>query len=117
MKGRERVLKPGGQFLLLVINPDGWIRTAYPFFVHHGYFGGRTNHDRWRARLEAAGLHVVEMGTVPGTLWLLAERPQILSPSSGRGQSTIRSATILHCPPIRTRLSSLVALRLRVSVR
>ena len=72
----ERVLEPGGEFLMLVINPDGWTRTAYPFFVHHGYFGGRTNHDRWRARLEGAGLRVVEMGTVPGTLWLLAEKPR-----------------------------------------
>ncbi len=77
----ERVLKPGGQFLLLVINPDGWIRTAYPFFVHHGYFGGRTDHDRWRGRLEATGLHVVEMGTVAGTLWLLAEKPRGLAPA------------------------------------
>ena len=36
----SRVLKPGGEFLLLVINQDGWIRTALPFLVHHGYFGG-----------------------------------------------------------------------------
>ena len=78
----ERVLKPGGQFLLLVINPDVWIRTAYPFFVHHGYFGGRTNHDRWRAQLEAGGLRVIEMGTVPGTLWLLAEKPQVPAPTT-----------------------------------
>lgn len=78
----ERVLKPGGQFLLMIINPDGWIRTAYPFFVHHGYFGGRTNHDRWRARVEDAGLDVLEMGTRPGTLWLLAEKPRALSPSA-----------------------------------
>ena len=76
----ERVLKPGGQFLLMVVNPDGWIRTAYPFFVHHGYFGGRTDHERWRSRLEAAELRVVEMGTVPGTLWLLAEKPRVPAP-------------------------------------
>jgi SAM-dependent methyltransferase len=70
----ERVLKPGGQFLLMVINPDPWVRIAYPFFVHHGYFGGRTSHDLWRRRLEEAGLGVVESGTVPATLWILAER-------------------------------------------
>jgi len=41
-----RVLKPGGEFLLLVVNQDAWIRTALPFFVHHG----------WPARLSAAPL-------------------------------------------------------------
>ena len=58
----------------MVINPDKWIRIAYPFFVHHGYFGGRTHHERWRSRLEQAGLAVVEMGMVPGTLYLLARK-------------------------------------------
>jgi SAM-dependent methyltransferase len=70
----ERVLKPGGQFLLMVVNPDLWIRIAYPFFVHHGYFGGRTDHQRWRSRLESAGLEVREMDTTPGTLYLLAQK-------------------------------------------
>ncbi len=69
-----RVLRPEGGFLLMVINPDLWIRVAYPFFVHHGYFGGRTNHERWRSRLENAGLRVVEMDTTPGTLYLLARK-------------------------------------------
>lgn len=67
-----RVLKPGGEFLLLVINQDAWIRAALPFFVHHGYFGGRAYPDRWRAQLTAAGLTVVEEGTQPGTLYFLA---------------------------------------------
>lgn len=71
-----RVLKPGGEFLLLVINQDVWIRTALPFFVHHGYFGGRTDADRWRAQLEAAGFETVEQGTRPGTLYYLARTPQ-----------------------------------------
>ncbi len=70
----ERVLRPNGDFLLMVINPDKWIRIAYPFFVHHGYFGGRTDHERWRSRLERAGFTVVEMGTTPGTLYLLARK-------------------------------------------
>ncbi len=67
-----RVLKPEGEFLLLVINQDAWIRSALPFFVHHGYFGGRAYPDRWRAQLTAAGLTVVEEGTQPGTLYFLA---------------------------------------------
>jgi ubiquinone/menaquinone biosynthesis C-methylase UbiE len=79
----ERVLRPEGDFLLMVVNPDPWIRVAYPFFVHHGYFGGRTDHERWRVRLEEAGLGVVEMGTTPGTLYVLArKRPR--SPGATR---------------------------------
>ena len=70
----ERVLRPGGQFLLMVVHPDIWIRIAYPFFVHHGYFGGRTDHDRWRSHLTGAGLEIVELGTTPGTLYLLAHK-------------------------------------------
>ena len=70
----ERVLRPNGDFLLMVINPDKWIRIASPFFVHHGYFGGRTRHERWRSRLEQAGFAVVEMGTTPGSLYLLARK-------------------------------------------
>jgi len=76
----ERVLRPEGEFLLMVINPDLWIRVAYPFFVHHGYFGGRTDHERWRGRLENAGLRVVEMDTAPGTLYLLARKRPAAAP-------------------------------------
>lgn len=71
----QRVVRPGGQFLIMVINPDFWIRFAYPFFVHHGYFGGRTNHQRWRSRLTQAGFEIIEQGTTPGTLFLLAQKP------------------------------------------
>jgi len=67
-----RVIKPGGDFLLLVINQDGWIRAALPFFAHHGYFGGRAYPERWRAQLQAAGFSVAEEGTQPGTLYFLA---------------------------------------------
>ncbi len=70
----QRVLRPDGQFLLMVINPDIWIRTAYPFFPHHGYFGGRTDDQLWRSRLTNAGFEIVEQGTTPGTLYLLARK-------------------------------------------
>jgi ubiquinone/menaquinone biosynthesis C-methylase UbiE len=74
-----RVLKPGGQFLLLVINQDAWVRTALPFFVHHGYFGGRAYPDRWRSGLERAGLRVIDEGTQPGTLYFLTEKSNTVS--------------------------------------
>ena len=70
----ERVLRPGGQFLLMVVHPDIWIRIAYPFFAHHGYFGGKTDHERWRSHLTDAGFEIVELGTTPGTLYLLAQK-------------------------------------------
>ena len=69
-----RVLRPGGQLLLMVINPDVWMRVAYPFFVDHGYFGQTTSHERWRTQLTDAGLEIVEQGTTPGTLYLLARK-------------------------------------------
>jgi SAM-dependent methyltransferase len=70
----HRVVRPDGQMLLMVINQDGWVRTAFPFFMHHGYFGGRPRPERWRAALETAGFDVVEQGTQPATLYLLARR-------------------------------------------
>ncbi len=70
----NRVLKPNGELLLMVVNPDLWVRVAMPFLHGHGYFGGRAFPERWRARLIAAGLRVVEEGTQPATLYFLARK-------------------------------------------
>ena len=74
-----RVLKPHGQFLLMVINNDRWIRAAFPFLHAHGYFGPRTTSDRWTAALTTAGLRVHEQGTRPGTFYFLSEKPAMLA--------------------------------------
>ncbi len=79
----ERVLRPGGQFLLMVINPDVWVRVAYPFFVHHGYFGGKTDHERWRSRLTEAGFEILEQGTSPGTLHFLVRKASLERAAEG----------------------------------
>ena len=71
-----RVLRPEGEFLLMVINPDGWTRLAYPHLLHHGYFGAATNHDFWRSSVATAGFDIVELGTQPATLYLLGEKSQ-----------------------------------------
>lgn len=71
----HRVLRPEGQFLLIVINPDLWIRSAWPFFMHHGYWGSRRNHERWRDEVTASGFEVEELDTMPGALYLLARKP------------------------------------------
>jgi SAM-dependent methyltransferase len=70
----ERVLEPGGQFLLVTINVDPWVRLALPLPPHHGYFSIEQKADEWRSRIEEAGLVVTEEGTRPGTLYLLAEK-------------------------------------------
>jgi ubiquinone/menaquinone biosynthesis C-methylase UbiE len=71
----ERVLEPGGQFLLVTVNVDRWLRTALPLPHVHGYFSVKQRADRWRGLIEAAGLAVIEEGTQPGTLYLLARKP------------------------------------------
>ena len=70
-----RVLRPGGEFLLIVLNVDGWVKLAYPFPHGHGYFSGSAGSRHWRTALETAGLRVVEHGTRPATLYVLARRP------------------------------------------
>jgi SAM-dependent methyltransferase len=69
----SRVLKDDGEFLLIVIDVDVWVRLAYPM-AHHGYFGHSPNADTWRERLESAGFEVTEQGTKPATLYFLARK-------------------------------------------
>ncbi len=70
-----RVLKPGGEFLLIVLNVDTWVRVAYPLPHGHGYFSHSAASERWRSAVEAAGLTVVEHGTRPASLYVLCRRP------------------------------------------
>jgi len=61
-----RVLKPGGEFLLTVLNPDAWAWFASPLAVaHHRPPDPR----RWRAMLESAGFQIVEQGAQPAALY------------------------------------------------
>ena len=70
-----RVLKPGGEFLLIVLNVDTWVRVAYPLPHGHGYFSHSPALERWTAAVESAGLRVVEQGTRPATLYVLCRKP------------------------------------------
>lgn len=66
-----RVVKPGGDFLLILVSNDTWAKLAFgPLLAH----GGTRGAPWWTQRLEQAGFHVVESGTSPGTLYLLARR-------------------------------------------
>lgn len=67
-----RVLKPGGDFLLMLVANDRWVKFAFgPLLAH----GGTRGSAWWTARLQEAGFQVLEQGTPPATLYLLARRP------------------------------------------
>jgi SAM-dependent methyltransferase len=69
----RRVLKPGGEFLLMIVNVDWWaLLTSPPAMAHHP----RANPVRWRTMLEAAGFEVVEKGTKPMTMYFLSRKPR-----------------------------------------
>jgi|SRR5580658_1252299 ubiquinone/menaquinone biosynthesis C-methylase UbiE len=68
----NRVLKPGGQFLLMVIAKDLLVKLTWgPVFMHTRLPG----RDRWTGFLRDAGFEVVESGTRPATLYFLARKP------------------------------------------
>ena len=70
-----RVVKPGGQFLVVSLNVDAWIVTAMPVALHGGgYWGQSANQERWRRMLLEAGFDVTEVGTRPATVYFLAQR-------------------------------------------
>lgn len=66
-----RVLKPGGDFLLMVIGKEPWAEFAFGPLLEHGGFRGA---DWWSGHVQSAGLQVVEQGTRPLTFYLLAHR-------------------------------------------
>ena len=69
-----RVLRPGGQILIMNLNVDGWIRVALPTLPGHGYFGTEQDTNRWRTAITEAGFAVVEQGTRPGTIYFLGQK-------------------------------------------
>jgi SAM-dependent methyltransferase len=69
-----RVLRPAGQFLLMVLNTDAYVKFAYPLIHLHMYYGHGGSAERWRTALTAAGFDVVEQGTQPATMYFLSEK-------------------------------------------
>lgn len=66
-----RVIKPGGDFLLMVVGKDRWLQFTFgPLLMHSGLHGA----ESWSSRLQEAGFQVVEDGMRPATLFLLARR-------------------------------------------
>lgn len=70
-----RVLKPGGQFLLMVLDSDIYVKFAYPLVNMHMYWGHGGTADRWRQPLRDAGFEIVEEGKQPATMFFLVRKP------------------------------------------
>lgn len=66
-----RVVKPGGDFLLMLVHNDPWAKFAFGPLLSHG---GPRGPGWWKPHMEQAGFTVMEQGTTPLTLWLLARR-------------------------------------------
>jgi ubiquinone/menaquinone biosynthesis C-methylase UbiE len=66
-----RVLKPGGEFLLMLVANDRWVKFAFGPLLSHG---GTRGPAWWAARIKEAGFQVVEEGTSPATLYFLLRR-------------------------------------------
>lgn len=65
----DRVLKPGGELLLMLIAKDPWLQFTFgPLLLH----GGTRGLPWWTSRLQEAGFQVVEHGMRPATLYMLA---------------------------------------------
>lgn len=74
IKEVARVLKPNGEFLLEIVNPDAWVKVMMPIphFGLNAHF--RPDPVRWRAMLNDAGFEVMEEGMAPATLYWLARK-------------------------------------------
>jgi len=66
-----RVAKPGGEFLLMLVAKDGWVKFTFGPILLHNHTRGA---EWWTARLAEAGFQVLEHGTRPATLYLVSRK-------------------------------------------
>ena len=72
LREAARVLKPGGEFLMMVISKDFWLKFTFgPLLLH----SGTRSPEGWVILLHDAGFQMVEQGPRPGTLYFLARKP------------------------------------------
>jgi ubiquinone/menaquinone biosynthesis C-methylase UbiE len=68
----NRVLKPKGEFLLILIAKDFWLKYTFgPVLMH----AGTRQASRWNDFLRDAGFEIVEQGTRPATIYYVARKP------------------------------------------
>ena len=71
----NRVLKPGGQFLLMVIAKDRYMEFTFgPLLAHAKMIAA----DFWPAKLREAGFEIQEQGTQPVTKYVLARKTAVV---------------------------------------
>jgi SAM-dependent methyltransferase len=64
-----RVLKSGGEFLLMVVAEEPWAEFAFGPLLKHG---GARRSDWWTEHVRSARFQVIEKGTRPLTFYILA---------------------------------------------
>ena len=70
-KEASRVIKPGGDFLLIVLSKDAWLKfIAGPLMLH----SGTPKMESWAMALNTLKFDIVEKGTRPATIWILARK-------------------------------------------
>jgi SAM-dependent methyltransferase len=80
----RRVLEPGGEFLLLIVNVNWVTWLVSPHSVAHH---PRQDPMRWRGFLEEGGFDVEEAGTRPSTLYFFARTRDSRSIAPGQVSS------------------------------
>ena len=65
-----RVLKPGGEFLLMIVASEKWAKFAFGPLLSHT----TRPTSWWIANVPSAGFQVLEAGTRPLTFYVLARR-------------------------------------------
>ena len=73
----NRVLKPGGQFLLIVIAKDRWLLFAFGPLIAHAPM---ITADFWDQKLRDAGFRILQDGTEPATKFVLARKDAAAPP-------------------------------------
>jgi ubiquinone/menaquinone biosynthesis C-methylase UbiE len=71
LREANRVLKPGGEFLLMVIAKEPWLMFTFGPLLAHAHM---TAADFWAQKLSGAGFEILEEGTRPATRYLLARK-------------------------------------------
>ncbi len=66
-----RVLRPGGDFLLMLVANDRWVKLAFGPLLSHG---GTRGPWWWDAKVKEAGFQVLEEGSSPATQYFLLRR-------------------------------------------
>ena len=67
----NRVLKPNGEFLLMLVAKDAWMNFTWGPLLFHG---GTRPATRWTQFLNEANFDILEQGPKPATLYFLARK-------------------------------------------